>query len=263
MLAFGWRICLAPVFVLSALTIANVNGAESEKINFGGETLQWTGVTKGETQHNVVAMRLQTSRGDIETRYHPAAASAPADAKKLGVVWVGGAGGGLDGPARGLYPAACEQLQARGIAGLRLHYRKPNELVDCILDTLTGVAFLVKEGASEIAIVGHSFGGAVVISAAAVSPHVKAVVPMSSQTYGTDLAGDVAPRPMLLIHGTADDVLSPLCSRQIFAAAKEPKEIKLYRGAGHGLDEVRQEVLDLLVRWIPQQLAERSARQRS
>jgi dienelactone hydrolase len=141
---------------------------------------------------------------------------------------VGGAGGGLDGPARGLYPAASEQLQKRGIASLRLHYRKPNELGDCVLDTLAGVAFLAREGATRVAVVGHSFGGAVVISAGASSPNIKAVVPMSSQTFGTELTSAVAPRAMLLIHGTNDTVLSDRCSRQIYAAAREPKEIKLY-----------------------------------
>src|SRR5215210_7072743 len=49
---------------------------------------------------------------------------------------------------------------------LRLHYRRPNELVECVLDTLIGVAFLVHEGQDNVALVGHSFGGAVVISAA-------------------------------------------------------------------------------------------------
>ena len=237
------------------LPLSSVKAAEPEKVSFGRESLRWTGVARQSDANGVVALRLQTDRGDIETRYHPPRTDAAADAKKLGVVWVGGAGGGLDGPARGLYPAACEQLEARGIAGLRLHYRKPNHLVDCILDTLAGVAFLVKEGATDVAIVGHSFGGAVVISAGAVSPHVKAVVPMSSQTYGTELTPKVAPRAMLLIHGMNDDILSPICSRQIYAAAGEPKEIKLYPGTGHGLDEVRQEVLDLLVRWIPEKLA--------
>jgi hypothetical protein len=231
-----------------------VKAAEPEKISFGRETLRLKSVARESAANKVVGLRLQTDRGEIETRYHPPRSEAAPESKKLAVVWVGGAGGGLDGPARGLYPAACEQLQARGIAGLRLHYRKPNHLVDCILDTLAGVAFLVQEGATEVALVGHSFGGAVVISAGAVSPHVKAVVPMSSQTYGTELTPKVAPRAMLLIHGTNDDVLSPMCSRQIYAAANEPKEIKLYPGTGHGLDEVRQEVLDLLVRWIPEKL---------
>jgi alpha-beta hydrolase superfamily lysophospholipase len=232
-----------------------MNAAEPEKISFASESLRLEGVARQRTADKIVALKLQTNHGDIECRYHPAPASAPKDAKRLGVVWVGGAGGGLDGPARGLYPAASEQLQERGLASLRLHYRKPNDLIECTLDTLAGVAFLVKEGATEVALVGHSFGGAVVISAGAVSPHVGAIVPMSSQTYGADLAPKVAPRPMLLIHGTADEILPDRCSRQIYASAREPKELKLYPGARHGLDEVRQEVLDLLVRWIPKQLA--------
>ena len=225
----------------------------SETISFAGRKLEWRGATRESTAGNVVALKLHTDRGDIDARFHPGAENSAA--KGLGVVWVGGAGGGLDGPARGLYPAASEQLQQRGIASLRLHYRKPNELRDCVLDTLAGVAFLAREGATRVAVVGHSFGGAVVISAGASSPSVKAVVPMSSQTYGTELTPAVAPRPMLLIHGTNDTVLSDRCSRQIYAAAGEPKEMKLYPGAGHGLDEVRQELLDLLVRWIPEKLA--------
>ena len=235
-------------------SIGALKATEAQKISFGDDSLQLRGETVESDENKVVALRLQTDRGDIIARFHPADS---AKSKGLGVVWVGGAGGGLDGPARGLYPAASERLQKLGIASLRLHYRKPNDLDDCVLDTLAGVAFLVKKGATRVALVGHSFGGAVVISAGAVSPNVQAVVPMSSQTYGTELTPAVAPRPMLLIHGMADDVLSPMCSRQLYAAAREPKEIKLYPGTGHGLDEVRQEVLDLLVRWIPEKLAGR------
>lgn len=224
-----------------------------ETISFGGRRLVWRGATRESTASKVIAVKLHTDRGDIDARFHPAPKSSAGNG--LGVVWVGGAGGGLDGPARGLYPAAAEQLQQRGIASLRLHYRTPNELRDCVLDTLAGVAFLAREGVTRVAVVGHSFGGAVVICAGAASPNVKAVVPMSSQTSGTELTPAVAPRPILLIHGTNDTVLSDRCSRQIYAAAGEPKEIKLYPGAGHGLDEVRQDVLDLLVRWLPEKLA--------
>ena len=239
------------MFAAAALAV-NASGAETDALSFAGGRIELRGVTKESDAGGVVAMKLQTDRGSIDARYHPVPSNAAT--KQLGVVWVGGAGGGLDGPARGLYPEACQRLQAASVAGLRLHYRKPNELRDCVLDTLAGVAYLAREGATKVALVGHSFGGAVVISAGASSQNVKAVVPMSSQTYGTELAPKVAPRPMLLIHGTDDDVLSPMCSRQIFAAAGQPKELKLFPGNGHGLDESRQEILDLLVRWIPEQL---------
>ncbi|HEU4754035.1 MAG TPA: alpha/beta hydrolase [Armatimonadota bacterium] len=215
------------------------------------EALRWLDTARGTGAGGVEEVTLRTDRGEIVCRYHPAPGAV------AGVVWVGGAGGGLDGPARGLYPEACRRLQRQGIAGLRLHYRMPNYLEDCVLDTLLGAEFLAGEGAAVCGLVGHSFGGAVVISAGALSERVGAIIPMSTQTYGTGLAPRVAPRPMLLVHGTADEVLPPSCSEQVYARAGEPKELVLYPGARHGLDEAREELLDLLVRWLPAHLRAR------
>lgn len=213
------------------------------------QALVWEDTVREPVADEESAVTLRTDRGDIMTRYHPVAGGT------AGVVWVGGAGGGLDGPAHGLYPEACRRLQERGVAGLRLHYRQPDFLEGGVLDTLLGVEFLAEEGVERVALVGHSFGGAVVITAGALSDRVRAVVPMSTQTAGTGLTPRVAPRAMLLVHGTADRVLPDLCSRQVFERAREPKELVLYPGAGHGLDEVREELLQLLVRWLPGQLA--------
>ena len=55
--------------------------------------------------------------------------------------------------------------------------------------------------------VGHSFGGAVAIAAATMSPMAVAVVAISSQLDGAQNVNQLAPRPLLLIHGTADTVL--------------------------------------------------------
>ena len=195
---------------------------------------------------------IATSRGAIRTIYHPVDDGVEAIG---GAVWVGGAGGGLDGPARGLYPEACRRLAPLGVAGLRLDYRRPNDLPECVLDTLAGLQFLALEGIARVALVGHSFGGAVVISAGAISDLVAAVVPMSTQTYGTSLADQVAPRPMLLIHGAEDEILPDACSRDVYRRAGEPKELKLYPGARHGLDDAREEILDLLVSWIREKLS--------
>lgn len=213
-------------------------------------TLTWTDTFREPLGPDEWTVTLRADHGDIPTRYHPALAGT------LGVVWVGGAGGGLDGPARGLYPEACRRLQQVRVAGLRLHYRYPNHLEECVLDTLLGVEFLAKEGVERVALVGHSFGGAVVISAGALSDRVHAVVPMSTQSYGTALAAEVAPRAMLLIHGMEDEILPDTCSRQIYDRAAFPKELRLLPGTRHGLDESREEVLDLLVRWIPERLTE-------
>ena len=74
-------------------------------------------------------------------------------------------------------------------------------------------------------------------AAGALSAEVVAVVAMSSQTYGTDLAPQLSPRALLLVHGTADKILPDVCSRDIYARAQEPKELRLYPGCRHGLDE--------------------------
>ncbi|MCC3152740.1 dienelactone hydrolase family protein [Hymenobacter sp. BT770] len=207
-------------------------------------------VTSHRTLDGVEELSLNTTDGHIEARLHAAPNGAPA------VVWVGGAGGGLDGPAWGMYPRLAARLAAQEIASLRLDYRRPNQLEDCVMDTLIGTEYLaLKCGYQSIALVGHSFGGAVVIAAGALTQTVTAVVAMSSQTYGTDLVPRLSPRPLLLVHGSADEILPDVCSRNIYERAKEPKELHLYPGCRHGLDECREQVDDVVVGWLVRQLA--------
>lgn len=188
---------------------------------------------------------LHTNQGSIQTRYH----ASPSD-KCPAVVWVGGSGGGLDGPARGMYNRLARQLAPLNISSLRLHYRFPNNLPFCVLDTLLGVAYLQSRSHTQIALVGHSFGGAVVISAGAASEYVTGVAALSSQTLGTEQVKQLSPRPLLLLHGSDDEILPDSCSRNIFARAREPKEIKLYPGCKHGLDQCQDQVdLDLRL-WL-------------
>ena len=203
----------------------------------------------GNCSGGVEELWLHTNVGTISARYHTTQVSGPA------VVWVGGAGGGLDGPAGGLYPRLAQRLTTDSIASLRLHYREPNDLENCVIDTLVGVQYLCHDrGHDRVALIGHSFGGAVVISAGALSEEVVAVAALSSQTYGTNLASQLSPRPLLLMHGTQDEILSDACSHQIYARALEPKEIRLYPGCRHGLDECRDQVDQDLVNWLLTQL---------
>jgi dipeptidyl aminopeptidase/acylaminoacyl peptidase len=49
-----------------------------------------------------------------------------------------------------------------------------------------------------------------------------------------DVAGRISPRPLLVIHGTADDVVLPSESERNYDAAKGPKELVLVPEAAHG-----------------------------
>jgi pimeloyl-ACP methyl ester carboxylesterase len=65
--------------------------------------------------------------------------------------------------------------QAR-IAALRLCYRPPNVLPECTLDVLAGVLYLAQDRVQRVVLVGHSFGGAVGITAGAWQDRVAGVV---------------------------------------------------------------------------------------
>jgi len=118
------------------------------------------------------------------------------------------------------------------------------------------VVYFKDQGFDPVVVVGHSFGGAVVIDAGAGNSHVKGVVCLSSQTYGADRVGQVSPRPLLVVHGKSDTRLPYSCSQQIYSRALDPKELVLFDGAEHRLEECREELERLLGEWIPATLTE-------
>lgn len=199
-------------------------------------------------REGVAEFPLETPQGAIGARLHAAATGDAA------VLWVFGSGGGLGGPAGGIYSRLSEQLRPRGVAGLELDYRRPGALGDCVDDVLTGLAFLASLGRRRVVLVGHSFGGAVVIAAGVESPNVVAVAALSSQTAGAGEVDRLSPRPVLLAHGEADEMLPAACSRDLFARAREPKRLILYPGCRHGLDECREALDRDLSAWLAEVL---------
>ena len=195
-------------------------------------------------------LSIVTDRGAIDAILHPAPES------KQGIIWVCGARGGFGGPGKGLYASMAESLCSQGITSLRLDYRLPNLFPDCVFDLLAGVTYLQNLGHDPVVLVGHSFGGATVIAAGAVSSHVAGVASLSPQTYGARMVGMLSPRPLLVVHGKSDTRLPSYCGEQIYQWAKEPKRLVLYDGAEHRLEECHEELEALLAEWIPATLAQ-------
>ena len=198
-------------------------------------------------------LTFHTNRGDIPAILHEAPDSHQA------VIWVCGARGGFRGPGPGTYARLSEEFIDREITSLRLDYRQPNSLSECALDLLVGVSFFKGTGYDPVVLVGHSFGGAVVIAAGAATSHVTGVVALSPQTFGAQRASQLSPRSLLVVHGKSDTRLSYSFAVQIHDWAREPKQLVLYDGAEHGLRECREELEDLLRRWIPDTLAANTA----
>lgn len=191
------------------------------------------------------AVTLATQRGEVKCRYYAA------DNPERGVVWLGGIGGGWDTPARDLYPRLAAELTGEEVAGLRVRFREPGDLEECVFDACAGLAYLQTRGAARLGIVGHSFGGAVAIRAAARMPQVTAVIGLAPQSGGAEAVATLGPRcGLLLIHGKDDEVLPASCSEHLYAMAAEPRRFLLFSGARHLLDEVADRVHREVRDWL-------------
>ena len=213
--------------------------------------LKMEGAAIHELPDHEYAVILQTSRGRNQCFFHPTPQIRGA------VIWAGGALGGVMGPAGGLYADLADALVKENVSSLRLDYRQPGVFPECVLDVLAGVSFLKGLGATGLALVGHSFGGAVVIKAGELNPHVQAVAALSSQTNGAQDVARLAPRALLLVHGTDDSHLPPNASQWIYDRALEPKELVFYQGAGHRLHECRDELFALLKGWLVERVGDK------
>ena len=149
-------------------------------------------------------------------------------------------------------------------------------------DVDAAVAFLRSHfQIDRIAVVGHSAGAVSAIISAARNPQVGAVVAVAPfacvtevwytsrpalvprfildwtlwharKTRGFDpeqicplrVVDEIAPRPLLVIHGTEDRRITEEQVRRLFAAAAAPKTLWLVEGASHS--DIRSPVLDLL-----------------
>jgi pimeloyl-ACP methyl ester carboxylesterase len=179
------------------------------------------------------------------------------DAERV-VVMVGGAMGGLLGPSDGAYHDLGVLLhQQHGIGTIRVGYRQPNNLPECVLDAAAACDLAVRAGAKRFVTVGHSFGGAVAVGAGIALPtYVAGVVTLATQSAGCESASLLHPRPLLLLHGDRDEILPVMCS-EVVSELAGGGELVVIRGAGHLLNQggANQIVRSKLLEWIPPVLA--------
>lgn len=189
-------------------------------------------------------LTLRGERGEVACRYY-ALPGTPA-----GAVWVGTTGD-WDTPARALYPRLCESLQGEGIASLRVRLRRPRDLAQCVADIRTGIQYLAGQGMTRLALIGHGRGAAAVIQAAVGLRAARTVVALATDGGGAAPIEDLGPRcSLLLLHGSDDRVIPWSAARSVYELAREPKDLLLYPGAGHTLDEVADAVRDTVHDWL-------------
>ena len=171
--------------------------------------------------------------------------------------------------------ALAQALNAIGIAYLRFDHRGCGEsqgplafktlLTARCEDLCSAVAFLRNQAnvGSVIGLFGSSFGGTVVMAAAAecrVPAIATYAAPIRSHTIGTaaereirahhaisenetdGFAFDISSRlgrmkNILIMHGTNDEIVPPDHARRIYEAAQQPKKLILYENCTHRMTD--------------------------
>ncbi len=67
-----------------------------------------------------------------------------------------------------------------------------------------------------------------------------------------EAAAQISPVPLLIVHGEQDHYFPPEHARQLYMAAREPKELWLLPGMGHAESACGQDLVDRIARWADQ-----------
>ena len=159
--------------------------------------------------------------------------------ERTAAILLSGAGGGVVGPSS-INLSIADKFASlnKGIPVMRLDYRYPARNRHCVADVQAAMKYLeTGYGLSRFVLVGWSFGGAPVYTLGGCDERVVDCATVASQTAETDGIKSVAPRPVLLMHGTGDRTLRYLRSQQLHNeyGTKGERELKLFDGDDHAL----------------------------
>jgi fermentation-respiration switch protein FrsA (DUF1100 family) len=127
-----------------------------------------------------------------------------------------------------------------------------------VLDAIAAIDFALARDPHRTVVFGHSLGGAIGLVAAASRPAVRAIA-VESTFYSyraaarcavpalgfmvpllvsdgfdpVDALPQIPPRPLLVIHGTDDEITPFQLGRELFDRAEDPKTLRVVKGGGH------------------------------
>lgn len=172
-----------------------------------------------------------------------------------GAILLSGAGGGVVGPS-GIYMSIGDKLASlkNGMPVLRLDYRYPARTGPCVEDVVSAMNEMEQAyGVSHFVLVGWSFGGSPVFTVGGLeTTRVVGCATLASQTASTQGITKMSPRPILLLHGTADERLGASCSQSLYEAygSNGSRTLKLFKGGDHAFTRYAAEAEAMLCDFI-------------
>jgi pimeloyl-ACP methyl ester carboxylesterase len=213
------------------------------------ELLEALVVQEAEITPGLHHLEVYTLKGLLTLLWH-----GPRDARDV-IVTCGGGMGSLLGPADAIYQWLGETFAPRGVATIRVGYRKPNDLSRCVHDVAAACDLSSRSGGRHFVMIGHSFGGAVAVQTGVVlGEHCAGVIGLATQSAGCEIAAELGDTPLLLLHGTDDEILPPETSCVVLLLAGHG-EVELLAGDGHLLTKSADHLRDRLSAWITERFA--------
>jgi hypothetical protein len=191
-----------------------------------------------------ITITIQTNHGDLEVLLNPSAGETNC------AIFIGTEG------AEGVYSRLASGLVDQGLTSLRIRPRVPGEFSDGVIDVLAACSFLKGIGGETAIVIGHSYAGAVAVKSGVISPFICGVAALAPQRFGTQGVESLG-KPLLLIHGSDDQVLPPLASDDIFQRAQGDKQMVIIDGAGHSFRDEGERLHELLKDFILRVVADR------
>jgi fermentation-respiration switch protein FrsA (DUF1100 family) len=110
---------------------------------------------------------------------------------------------------------------------------------------------LVTESGQSQSIINHCRGIGI-IRDRGFPPSTKDWLDSFRRVRPIDYVAQISPRPLLLVHGSQDEVVAVSHGRKIYAQAGEPKELVIIEGAGHRLRQNEQAMV-VVINWLKSQ----------
>lgn len=199
--------------------------------------------------------------GKVAGFLHVPSPYRPGEHNKTAAILLSGAGGGVVGPSS-MYLSMADKLASlpshQALLALRLDYRYPAWNKYCVPDVQAAVDYLQRERqVDNVVLVGWSFGSAPVFTFGGMDARCIGAAVVAPQTAETDGIRKMAPRPVLLCHGTDDRTLWHSCSQRLKEmyesgdrSGRGDVNVGLFDGDDHALTKSAREAEMLITQFI-------------